>query len=302
MGAQQLATDKPSTAGNSVVVNSHVIPSIQEILTSDPDEFVAKYTDIAAINLACAQGLPGAEAFDGPRMLAALDAMAVWVKQKTARSWHLFDQNPAQFDGSKNIFRVMFMLHHLQQQFRVHYNPALIARDSEFDPLSIRDNFIYGILSEERMGTCATLPVFAIALGRRIGYPLKLVNVPDHLLFRWEDGQERFNVDYNGEGGAIHPDEYYYTWPTPWDQNTYSLNQELAHWLTSQTARQEVAIFLGFRCLALEKLGRFEEYIACMDAAARFDPDRARIYGAFRYLAQNRLTGPTIICSSWTGL
>ncbi len=86
MATLPFSTANVSPAGKSASAKDHSIPRLSELLTSDPDAFVDKYTDIAAINLACAEGLPGAESFDGPRMLAALDAMALWVRQKTARS------------------------------------------------------------------------------------------------------------------------------------------------------------------------------------------------------------------------
>ncbi len=299
MDARQASLAKVSS--NGAPAKTQLIPTLAEILSADPDEFVAKFTDIAAINLACAEGLPGAEAIDPPRLLAALGAMALWCRQKTAHSWHFYDHNPDEFHGSKNVFRIMTMLGHLYKHFGVHYNPARVSRDSEYDPADVKDNFIYGILSEHRMGTCATLPVFAVAVGRRLGYPLKLVNVPDHLLFRWDDGQERFNMDYNGEGYAIHPDDYYKTWPVPWNEDMCRSNEELHRWLTPLTAKQEVATFLGFRYLALESLGRIQEGIASLDAAERFDPAGAGIYRTFRYVTQGRSTGSTIIFPGWTG-
>jgi hypothetical protein len=97
------------------------------------------------------------------------------------------------------------MIRFLHPQFGIRYNPLRKDRgESNYDPKDVDDHFICGILNEKRMGTCATLLVFAVALGRRLGYPLKLVKVPDHLFFRWEDESERFNVEYNGETGNVY--------------------------------------------------------------------------------------------------
>ncbi len=112
--------------------------------------------------------------------------------------------------------------------------------------------------------------MFAVAIGRRLGYPLKLVNVPDHLLFRWDDENERFNVEYNGETGNVYPDEYYKTWPIKWDAEIHRA-QKHAHWLTSLTPNNEAAKFLGSRFLAMEALGRYDEALQCLLAAMKFN-------------------------------
>jgi hypothetical protein len=65
------------------IAQDRPIPTIMEILSTEPDAFVAKYSDIAAINMACAAGLPNTDDLDIPKYLAALDAMALWVGQKT---------------------------------------------------------------------------------------------------------------------------------------------------------------------------------------------------------------------------
>ncbi|HEV7999717.1 MAG TPA: hypothetical protein VGP63_07550 [Planctomycetaceae bacterium] len=154
------------------------IPTLSEILRADPQAFVEKYDDIAAINLACAVGLPRRETLDIAKSLKALDAMATWIKRRTAGSWSIYERDPALFDGSKNLFRIILMIRFLHVQFRVRYNPLRVDRtDHSYDPKDVDDHFICGILSEKRMGTCATLPVFAVAIGRRLGYLLKLVKV-----------------------------------------------------------------------------------------------------------------------------
>lgn len=219
------------------------IPTLAEILQSDPDEFVQKYTDVAAINLACAVGLPKAEGIDIPRCLRSLDAMAQWIERRTANSWHLVGRAPAEFQRSKNAFRVHVMLHHVHEHFRIRYNPDSTDMDN-VDWTDSGDEFIHGILSERRTGTCASLPVFAAAIGRRLGYPIKLAHAPRHRFFRWDDPEERFNVDYCGHGASITPDEYYETWPIPWDAQMRRVQDEQELWLHSLSPRQEVATCL----------------------------------------------------------
>jgi hypothetical protein len=42
--------------------------------------------------------------------------------------------------------------------------------------------------------------VLYVAIGRRLGYPLKLVECKGHLFVRWEDAKERFNIEGTSRG------------------------------------------------------------------------------------------------------
>lgn len=266
-----------------------LIPTLGEIFSADPDEFVTRYTDIGAINLACAVGLPRAENLDISKCLRMLDAMATWVRERTKRSWWRFEQIPEAYYCSPNVFRVAMMIRLLKEQFGIHYDPAQIAADS-YNPADSGSQFIHGLLSERRCGTCATLPVFAVAVGRRLGYPLYLVSVPEHLLFRWDDGDESFNVEYNGSDGDVHENDYYRHWPFEWGNMQRNLEQR-GIYLTPATRRQEVAKFLGFRTEVLNSVGRSEEIIPCMEAAERFNPLCTDLYRYTRAHAHARLDG-----------
>ncbi|MCY2952993.1 MAG: hypothetical protein NTU53_13610 [Planctomycetota bacterium] len=261
----------PSRPGEPVA-----IPSIHEILTTtDPDRFVARHTDIAAVNLACATGLPNAEDIDIPKCLALLDRMAGAVRQHTEQSWRLFKIKPAEFRNSENVFRVLMMEHVLRVQFKVKYDPLVreaVRTDKEWNTSDSSAIFIHGILNEKRTGTCSSLPTFSIAVGRRLGYPLKLVRVPNHTVFRWDDPQEKVNFQHTKAGTDIRSDEYFHTWPEKWDETMYELNARCKVWLHSMTPRQEVSKFLCNRALILREIGRFPEALHALQAAARFDP------------------------------
>jgi hypothetical protein len=56
--------------------------------------------DIAAVNLACTAGLPGAEVIDVARCLGTLDAWAAHVRLKTEVGACRFRQDPARWDGA----------------------------------------------------------------------------------------------------------------------------------------------------------------------------------------------------------
>lgn len=256
-------------------VSSTVIPTLDELLTADPDQFVAKHTDIGAVNLACARGLPNCDDSEFSKYLALLDTIADAVRKHTERSWRLFNLKPAQFNRSENVFRLYTMEHVFRVQFGIRYDPIVrVATKSpgSWRPADSSEVFIHGILSDKRTGTCASLPTFAIAVGRRLGYPLKLVLVPNHTLYRWDDGKGVFNLQPTEAGGEVKPDEYFHTWPRVWDQTDHQLNARTKVWLNSLTPRREVSKFLCNRALMLRDTKRHPEALEAIRAAERFDP------------------------------
>ena len=99
------------------------------------------------------------------------------------------------------------------------------------------------------LGTCSSLPVLQVAVGRRLGYPLKLVATKGHLFVRWEGAGERFNIEAAGQGVNRFTDDYYRHWPleiTP--------AEEVAEgYLKSLTPPEELAVFLSIRGMCLRE-------------------------------------------------
>jgi len=218
--------------------------------------------DLAAIDLACAVGLPGSERLDIPACLAWVDHAAAWVRHQTATTIDQSRQKPETHENSEGIFRVVAMMNVLWRGLGVHYNRERIANPEEFT--DSRDDFIHGII-EGRGGTCASLPVLVTAVGRRLGYPLKLVKTSGHLFARWDDPTgERFNVEINDTGMNTHPDDYYLTWPfdirgTNWATET--------KFLRSLTPRDELAKAWSKRGHLLRSNGRLKEAVDCFATA-----------------------------------
>jgi hypothetical protein len=112
--------------------------------------------DIAQLNLWCAQGLPGAEHLNVDSLLRQLDAWAERVRTDTERHLYRFKRNPAEFDGSEAYFRMLKMAVVVHEDFRVRYNPPLIASPGlGSGPFFARpeDVFLHGLLGERRLGT-----------------------------------------------------------------------------------------------------------------------------------------------------
>ena len=93
----------------------------------------------------------------------------------------------------------------LTEDYGVHYDPqrragpASTRMDDGFFS-DARSVFIHGLLGPGRAGTCSSLPVLYVAVGRQFGYPLKLVTTKGHLFVRWDGAGERFNVEVTGHG------------------------------------------------------------------------------------------------------
>jgi hypothetical protein len=200
--------------------------------------------DIAAVNLACAQGLPGAERIDVNRCLATIDYWTGTVKKWTdAAYFDYFLTNPAEFQHSEPRFRLMAMMTALGRHCGVKYDPSKIGAGPEV-PFEFHEEFIHGIIQGSG-GTCATLPVLSAAIGRRLGYPIRLAKTKQHLFGRWQEphSNEYLNFEGAGAGFAFDPDDWYRKWPKP-----VTPDEEQAYcYLQSLTPRQELALFLGHR-------------------------------------------------------
>ncbi|HLW66892.1 MAG TPA: hypothetical protein VKS79_16375, partial [Gemmataceae bacterium] len=212
--------------------------------------------DVAALNVRCAQGLRCAENLDEGRLISWVDQAARPVMFNTRRHWYRFNENPGFYKNSPGYFCCYFLLQTLQEDFGVRYNPARIIDKSFQDPNCIkpdfsdsRDLFIHGLIDGPG-GTCCSMPVLYVAVGRRLGYPLKLVQTREHLFFRWDDPEGKcfgipdvVNIEGTGNGIGSHDDDYYRTWPAPWSD----IEKAEGWYLKSLTPLQELASFLENR-------------------------------------------------------
>jgi regulator of sirC expression with transglutaminase-like and TPR domain len=210
--------------------------------------------EVATANLLCAEGLGANEPPSIPTATAILDNWAARVKSETERHLYKLRQNPAEYQNSEAYFKILVLITVLQQDFGIHYNPQKITAPDFSDP---DDLFLRGLLGEKRTGTCVSMPVLYVAIGRRLGYPMKLVTAKAHLFARWEgpDGKERLNIEATNQGLNCFPDEYYRNWPVPMSEEEYNSG----HYLRSLTPEEELALFLSTRGHCLEAQGRLPE-------------------------------------------
>jgi hypothetical protein len=223
--------------------------------------------DIAEMNLLCTQNLQGGYGIDIDRCLARLDEWAKRVQFETER--HLYRVTDPRFAEhyrrSESYYRAEMLLQVLQEYCGVKYNPERIFN---VDFKNSKDLFIHGMIDDSNGGTCASMPVLYVAVGRRLGYPLYLVPTKGHLFMRWDDGKDRFNIEGSGNGISSFPDEYYHTWPYQLTEH----EKQSGQFLGSLTPAQEFAAFLATRGYCLYDT---KDYILAEHAysyASKFNP------------------------------
>ncbi len=223
--------------------------------------------DVAEVDLACAAGLPGSRRLDPADCLRVIDSWAAWVARYTDGTIDEFRRDPGQADHCEAIFRVMAMVTVLRRGTWARYNPRRETEPDDFRDAA--DDFVFGITHGDG-GTCASLPVLYAAVGRRLGYPLRLVPACRHLFVRWDEpGGPRFNIEATCPGYQSYPDDHYREWPfaIPADQVGTS-------WmLQSLTPRQEVAFAWAKRAYCWDANGRLGEATRCMASCCSICPD-----------------------------
>ena len=137
--------------------------------------------------------------------------------------------------------------------------------------------FLHGLL-DSHQGTCANLPVLYAAVGRRLGYPVKLVSTKSHLFLRWDKpGDERFNIECTGEGFLSDPDEYYMQWPFPMTKD----EAENFQFLRSKSPKEELSFFLAHRGHCFHDNGLWDQATEAYACAADLQPANALARSAF---------------------
>jgi len=248
-------------------------PATLALLLTAPRENLEK-SEIGSMNLLCGRDLAGE--FEVV-LKDSLDRLGEWterVRTETKRHQYRFMRNPAEFEHSEGYFKMLMMAVVLAEDFGVHYlanrqiDPASAADGDGFfaDPSAV---FLHGVLGTKRGGTCSSLPVLHVAIGRRLGYPLNLVTTKGHLFVRWDGQGERFNVEVSGQGLNRFEDSYYRKWPFP------VTDEEVAAegYLKSLSAPEELAVFLSIRGMCLREAGRPQEAADSFASAARFAPN-----------------------------
>ena len=206
--------------------------------------------------------------------LEKLVEMAARTRFETERHLYRFREAPADFQNSEAFFRMVMMGVVLTEDFDIRYNPQRRATPADtkpddgffHDPQVV---FLSGLLGPSRRGTCSSLPVLYVAVGRHLGYPLKLVANKGHLFVRWEGNGDRLNLEVTGHGVNRFEDDYYRHWPfeiTPEEEKAEG-------YLKSLTPSEELAAFLSIRGLCLRDAARIPDAAEAFASAASLAPN-----------------------------
>jgi tetratricopeptide (TPR) repeat protein len=265
---------RPQVVSTNVVSNNTFSAphTLAELLNLSATELAQ--CDIARMNLLCAEGLPGAENLNLDESLAMLDRWAKWANSEATRNLHHFRENLAYYYNSENFYRMLMMSVVLYEDFKIRYNPKWIQNPSELHAddhfaADSRDILIHGLTGSHHMGTCSSMPVLYVALGRRLGFPLKLVTTKAHVFFRWDSPGERFDMEASGKGLDEYQDEHFKQWPLPVTGD--DIKNE--GYLQSLTPAQELSVFLRSRAMCLREAGRWKEAVAAHAAALKLEPN-----------------------------
>jgi len=220
--------------------------NLNELLSLSPTEL--EHCDIARMNLLCAEGLSGAENLNVDESLTTLNQWAQHIKSEVDRNFHHFSEDPAYFYNSTNFYKMAMMGVVLYEDYSIRYNPKWVAAPGTEQPddhfyADSHDILIHGLIGDQHLGTCSSMPVLYIALGRRLGFPLKLVKAKGHLFMRWDSPTEKFDMDATSKGVSHYSDEEYKQWPFPLSET--DIKDE--DYLKSLSAKEELSVFLSIR-------------------------------------------------------
>lgn len=227
---------------------------------------MARY-DLAFVNLVCATMLPDTAGLKIPACMETVSAWTKQVKTETHRLLKQFRRDPGQYNNSEAYFRALAMITVLQRDCGVRYD---LEASKRRDFRNSREGFLHGVLTGDKAGTCSNLPVLYTAVGRRLGYPIRLVLAKGHLFCRWHDPRtgERFNLEASGRGLNVFPDDYYITWP----RTILAGEVRDGTYLRSLDPVEELAVFMLTRGHCLEDRGYLLDAIVAYGHAHRLMP------------------------------
>jgi len=278
--------------------------NLNELLSLSPTEL--EHCDIARMNLLCAEGLPGAENLNVDESLATLDQWAQHIQAEIDRNFHHYSDDPACFYNSTNFYKMAMMGVVLYEDYSIRYNPKYMAPPGTEQPddhfyADSHDILIHGLIGDQHLGTCSSMPVLYIALGRRLGYPLKLVKAKGHLFMRWDSPTEKFDMDATSKGVSHYGDEEYKQWPFP--LSATDIKDE--DYLKSLSATEELSVFLSIRGECQTDNEQLGDALASFSLAYKFVPTwkgnqvmfsqaRARLARPVIYAQQQQPMNPNI--------
>lgn len=265
-------------------------PTVDELLDLPTSQRTS--LDPAELSLLCTRGLSGAQRVDATRCLAALEQWTEFVRVETAR--RLASPAPREHSTGDRLGvagdsrrKAQTLLQGLRDVLGPDRRPAslesgtLEAAVATGRPLDPQDLFLCGVLGSADLShrpTSVLLPWLYLAVGRRLGYPLRLAAQEGRLLLRWEGQDEQFTIDWQqswSEPPFVAP-ELRFRLEQP-GRPPFSPSPGQPPLTTSPlhllTADDELAVLLDARGACLESHGQNREALVAYAQAHRLSPD-----------------------------
>lgn len=261
------------------------IPQTFEELIQLSDEEIENF-DIARMNLLCAKGLPGSEDLDIEACIQQLDQWAQHVKLREQQSLPAFFKYREKYQNSIALFKGAYLGFAIQDDLKCDYNMELYGSGAMEDRSSTRffhdssDIFVNGLIIDQK-GSCSSMPVLMVAIGRRCGYPIHLVQCGGHMFSRWDDGTEKFNFDItNNKGVKTEGDDYYMKFPRKLSEKEI----EEENLMTNLTNKEMLGVFASLRAICLKEHKYYKEALFCEKFSLAIFPKSKLIRLKIRHL------------------
>jgi hypothetical protein len=152
--------------------------------------------DLVLANWLIAADIPQFADMTREAYFAQLDAMTKQVRMEMARMQKVAEgrgQNPGDPDVRCAIFcnAVIKLRFGYREEFRGHDVAPARLKALYSDANNI---FLAGLLRTRR-GSCVSMPLVYLVIGRRFGFPVYLVAVGKHYFIRWEEPGYRMNIE-----------------------------------------------------------------------------------------------------------
>ncbi|MGE5190405.1 MAG: transglutaminase family protein [Gemmatimonadota bacterium] len=125
------------------------------------------------------------------------------------------------------------------------------------------DNYLPDRVLARRRGNCLGLTVLALAIGERLGLPLRAAYLPSHCFLRYEDDGVRINIE-TAEKGAEWDDARY--------ARAFGVTADRPY-LRSLGKREMIGVYLKSLGAACSRRGREEEALALYACASHCAPE-----------------------------
>jgi hypothetical protein len=214
--------------------------------------------DIVGMSVAVAREIPGQENLDYQHYREIVDGWTDQFRRWMPTAEANFLNSPQQWRGDINFFRLGLLATYLTRERGVRYDEKYSQDQKEGKNSKYKEPgavLVHGLIDTLR-GTCATMPVLHVAIGRRLGWPVSLAAVGPHYVCRYDDGKVHYNIEatYTGPGFVSDADEDYM-------KNDHLPKKALTSGsdFRSLSAREMLGVFVAARARYYRDTSRFGE-------------------------------------------